>query len=145
MRQMGCTPAPFKASRNGEVTWQKIAPNRCAPRLLLLLLRRYARRRDATIAGQVVGGTASTPTSPSASSTGLDSIELLPDGILSGDPLSDPSTTTFSEMSAIFDGYEKELLELSSAIARKAALIPTLTRGEHWNLLSASSRDDAGV
>jgi hypothetical protein len=48
-------------------------------------------------------------------------------------------------MSAIFDGYEKELLELSSAIARKAALIPTLTRGTHWNLLSASPRDDAGV
>ncbi len=32
-------------------------------------------------------------------------------------------------MSAIFEGYEKELLELSSAITRKAALIPTLTRG----------------
>jgi hypothetical protein len=37
-------------------------------------------------------------------------------------------------MSAIFEGYEKELQELSSTIARKAALIPTLTRGvcPHW-------------
>jgi hypothetical protein len=60
---------------------------------------------------------------------------VLPDGHLSGCPLTDPGTVTYAEMSAIFEGYEKELLELSSAITRKAALIPTLTRGEHWDAL----------
>ena len=87
-------------------------------------------------------------------------------GVFSGDPLSDPSTETFAgecskcnffspplrgitagslahsfasflaAMSAIFDGYEKEFLELNSAITRKTALIPTLQRGT-W--LSPSS------
>ena len=33
-------------------------------------------------------------------------------------------------------GYEKELVDLSSAITRKAALIPTLTRGApHFEVL----------
>ena len=50
-------------------------------------------------------------------------------GFGSGDPLTDKSTETFAAMSAIFEGYEKELLELNSAITRKAASIPTLTRG----------------
>lgn len=76
-------------------------------------------------------------------------------GEYSGDPLSDPSTETFAgesnilaslqdssqilsperfgfsrvAMSAIFDGYEKEFLELNSAVTRKTALIPTLQRG----------------
>ena len=50
-------------------------------------------------------------------------------GFGSGDPLTDRSTETWAAMSAIFEGYEKELLELSSSITRKAASIPTLTRG----------------
>lgn len=50
-------------------------------------------------------------------------------GFGSNDPLSDTSTVTWAAMSAIFEGYEKELQELSSAITRKAAQIPTLTRG----------------
>ena len=32
-------------------------------------------------------------------------------------------------MSAIFDGYEKDFLELNSAITRMSAVIPTLQRG----------------
>jgi hypothetical protein len=50
-------------------------------------------------------------------------------GFGSNDPLSDTSTVTWAAMSAIFEGYEKELQELSSSITRKAAQIPTLTRG----------------
>jgi hypothetical protein len=65
----------------------------------------------------------SPPSSPPATT------EVLPEGLYSGDPLTDPTCETFNAMSAIFEGYEKELLELSSAITRKAALIPTLTRG----------------
>jgi hypothetical protein len=63
--------------------------------------------------------------SPSASTDAL----AVQEGFGSNDPLSDTSTVTWAAMSAIFEGYEKELQELSSAITRKAVQIPTLTRG----------------
>lgn len=40
-----------------------------------------------------------------------------------------PTPRTRAAMSAIFDGYEKDFLELNSTITRFNALIPTLQRG----------------
>lgn len=47
-----------------------------------------------------------------------------------GDPLSDPSCETFHAMSGIFDGYERDYCELSTATQRKLSVLASLSPAE---------------